>query len=75
MKENILQTGALRAYLAKTLSLIEFGDIDIAKAAQITKMAAQINESIYAEMKVAQVRTAAGLPPFEMGAMPLGISQ
>lgn len=69
---QITETGELRRFLANSLLGIKNGDLDIAKAAQITKMAAQINESLYAEVKVAAVQKAAGKEAAELGKLRLG---
>lgn len=59
MTKEIETTGDLRDFLSKMLVGIKNGDIDVSKAAQITKMAAQINESFYSEVKVTQTLDAA----------------
>lgn len=52
---TIATTGQLRSFLAQTIEDVKSGSIDLDKAARITKLAAQINESFYAEVKIAQV--------------------
>jgi len=49
---------------------VKNGDIDLDKARNITKLAGQINESFYAEVKVAKARAEAG--EFGLGAMKIG---
>lgn len=61
----------MREFLADMMLGIKNGHIDIDKASRITKMAGQINESLYAETKVAQVRKAAGQEMGVLGSMPL----
>jgi hypothetical protein len=53
---------------------VKDGDISIDKASRITKLAGQINESLYAEVKVAKVRLEAGIVMGELGAMRVGVS-
>lgn len=70
-ERQIQTSGDLRAFLSNALLGIRNGDIDIHKASQITKMAAQINESIYSEIKAGVVLAAAGKTVAEFGNMPL----
>ena len=53
---KIKTTGDLRKYLLSTITLVGNGIIDTDKARNITKLAAQINESLYAEVKVAKTK-------------------
>ena len=70
---GIKTTGQLRQFLADMLVGIKNGHTDIAKASQITKMAAQINESVYSEIKTARVRKELGdASAVPMGALELG---
>lgn len=69
--KRIKTTGGMREFLADMMLGIKNGHIDIDKASRITKMAGQINESLYAETKVAQVRKAAGQEMGVLGSMPL----
>ena len=56
MGGKIKTTGELRDFLSDMLLGIKNGDLDPEKARNITKMAGQINESFYAEIKVAKTR-------------------
>jgi len=49
--------------------------LDLDKASRITKLAGQINESFYAEVKVAQVRVAAGELMPALGSMSVGSNE
>lgn len=51
---------------------IKNGDIEINKATQITKMAEQITNSLYSEMKMQQLQLQAGQKHYLIGALPLG---
>lgn len=48
---QIQNTADLRKFLCASLIGIKNGDLDIAKASQITKMSEQIIGSLYVEMK------------------------
>lgn len=64
---KIETTGQLRRFLADMLVGIKNGHVEPDKASRMTKMAAQINESIYSELKAAKVRIEAGEQVAEMG--------
>lgn len=55
-KLNLQTTGKLRSFLVDKLPMIADGSLSVERAAQITKMAAQINESFYSEIKIAEVQ-------------------
>lgn len=69
---TISTTGELRQFLANMLVGIKNGDLAVDRASQITKMAGQINESFYSEVKVATVRKLAGDTDTKLGAMKIG---
>jgi len=61
MKEKSIQTtGELREFLLDTMIEVRFGNLDLDKAARLTKLATQVNESIYAEIKASKLRAEAG---------------
>ena len=60
-------TGQLRKLLADVIEQVRAGDIGLDEASRITKLAAQVNESFYSEMKVAQVMQACGEAASELG--------
>lgn len=68
---KIKNTGELREFLSNMLMGIKEGVIDGEKARNMTKMAAQINESFYAKIKIAKVRMEAGQALAELGSLPL----
>ncbi len=57
---KIQNVGQLREFLSNAILAVKNGDMNVQSASQIQKLAAQINESFYAEIKVAQVRRALG---------------
>jgi len=64
---EIKTTGDVRRRLISLMSEIEKGEIELDKATSITKVAAQVNESIYAEIKVARLQLDAGKQKSEFG--------
>lgn len=72
MSGKIKTTGELRDFLANMMIGVKNGDIDLDKASRITKLAGQINESFYAEIKVAKIRAEAGEELIDLGAMVVG---
>lgn len=69
---QIRTTGQLRQFLADTLLSVKNGQMDPDKARNIIKIAAQINESIYSEIKTARVMDELGKPPADMGNLKIG---
>lgn len=69
MKHKIGTTGELREFLVNMMVGVKDGDIDIARAQQIGKLAAQVTESFYAELKTAQVQTSLGKTAVELGSL------
>ena len=49
-------TGDLRKFLCNSISSVANGTMDIAKAREVTKLAGQVNESFYSEVKVARLQ-------------------
>ena len=70
--KRILTTGNLRDFLAQTLIDVKEGSLELDKASRITKLAAQINENLYAEVKVAKIRLQMGDASTALGALPIG---
>lgn len=64
---KITTAGELREYLSQTIAGVGNGTINTDKARDITKLAAQINESFYSEIKVAKVVTELGNVANRMG--------
>lgn len=75
MSGKIKTTGELRDFLATMMIGVKNGDLDLDKARNITKLASQINESFYAEIKVAKVRAEAGVVMSGLGDMSIGCSE
>jgi hypothetical protein len=69
---KIKTTGQLRQFLADALLAVKNGQMDQDKARNITKIAAQINESIYSEIKTARILSELGREAAEMGALNVG---
>jgi hypothetical protein len=72
MNAKIKTTGDLREFLAKAMVDVQSGELNLDKAARITKLAGQINESFYAEVKVAKTRTEAGSVMPNLGELTIG---
>ncbi len=72
MSKKLETTGQLREYLASVMQAVQSGEVEITQAAQITKLAGQINESFYAEVKIAKVRAEANKEMSDLGALRIG---
>lgn len=72
MSTQIKTTGQLREFLVNMLIGVKNGDLDESKARNITKMAAQINESFYSEIKIAKIQLDAGKSAEELGKLRIG---
>ena len=71
--ENKIETaGQLRSFLSDMMIGVKNGHLAPDKAGQITKMAAQINESLYAELKAARVFNELKRQVPDFGKLPLG---
>jgi hypothetical protein len=53
---KITTTGELREFLCSSINSVANGTMDIPKAREVTKLAGQVNESFYAEVKVARLK-------------------
>lgn len=53
---KITTTGDLREFLCSMINGVANGTVDPEKARNITKLAAQVNESFYAEVKVMKTK-------------------
>jgi hypothetical protein len=62
-------TGELRDFLATMMVGVKNGHIEADDARNITKLAAQINESFYSEIKIARVQMEAGKQMAELGSL------
>lgn len=69
MNAKIKTTGELREFISNMMMGVKNGDLDTNKANSITKMAAQINESFYAEIKIAKIKLEAGQKLSDLGSL------
>ena len=60
-------TGDLREFLCSVINGVSNGTFDLAKAKEVGKLSAQINESFYAEVKVAKTQIDLGREAAELG--------
>jgi hypothetical protein len=72
MNGKIQTTGEMRNFLSEMMIGVKNGTLDLDKASRITKLAGQINESFYAEIKVAKIRAEAGENMPKFGQMTVG---
>lgn len=71
-ESSISTTGAVRAFLAKTMEDLKAGKIDANSAREITKAAGQIHKSMEAEVKVMKATLDSGNIPAKFGNLELG---
>lgn len=71
MANSIKTSGQLREFLVNMLVGVKDGLVESDKARNITKMAAQINESFYSEIKIAKVQLEAGNKIASLGSLPI----
>jgi len=69
---KITNTGELREFLCSAINSVANGTFDVNKAKEVTKIAAQINESLYAEVKVAKTQIELGNEAAKFGDLVLG---
>lgn len=69
----IKTTGDLREFLVNMMVGVKNGDLDIQEANSINKLAAQVNESFYSEIKIAKISAESGQQVVELGQ--LGINK
>ncbi len=69
---HIRTTGDLRTFLASMLVSVKGGEMDLDAARTMVKVAAQINESFYSEIKAAQVSIEGGSKAEQLGDLPIG---
>lgn len=68
---RITTTGQLRQFLADSILAVKDGSIKVAEALAIKKMAEEVNESLYAEVKVARLQKDLEMQVSEFGKLPL----
>lgn len=64
---KITNTGQLREFLCGCINGVANGTFDAAKARDVTKLAAQVNESFYSEARVAKTQVELGREAAELG--------
>lgn len=69
---KIKKSGDLRQFLADSIMAVKNGHMDLHKAREITKLAAQINESFYSEIKIAKTAKELGQVAVGMGELKIG---
>jgi hypothetical protein len=74
MKKQIATTGELRDFLVTMMVGVKDGIVPIEKASSITKLAGQINESIYAEIKASRLKMDIGIEADKLGNMGIGFN-
>lgn len=71
MAKTIKTTGQLREFLANMMIGVKDGLVEPDRAHKITKMAAQINESFYSEIKIQKIQLETKQEPKLLGELPL----
>lgn len=71
MSKKISTTGQLREFLTNMLVDVAQGRCDLEKARNATKIAAQINESFYSEIKIAKVMIEGQRAVADLGELPI----
>jgi hypothetical protein len=71
--KTIRTTGQLREFLVSMIIGVKDGDLDLEKARNITKLAAQVNESFYSEVKIAKCAVELGGVASELGMLPINL--
>lgn len=72
---KITTTGDLREFLCAAINGVGNGTMDTDKARNITKLAAQVTENLYAEAKIAKLQTELGAHVSGLGDLSLGKSK
>jgi len=63
--------GDLRKFLCNSINSVANGTMDIAKAREVTKLAGQVNESFYSEVKVARLQIDMKKEVHKLGSLPV----
>ena len=69
---KITTSGQLRDYLCSVINGVGNGTVDERKARSITKLAGQVNESLYSECRVMKLKTELDQGADSFGDLPLG---
>jgi hypothetical protein len=67
MSSKIRTTGQLRSFLLDAIERLDRGELAPDKAAQMAKLAGQVNTSMMVEVRVAIVNAEAGKPRADFG--------
>lgn len=71
MATVIRTTGELREFLVQAIIDVRAGTLDPEKAKNITRLASQVNDSFFSEIKCALVRKSLGQQNTEIGDLPI----
>ncbi len=69
---KIVTSGDLREFLCGAINMVANGTLDVEKARNITKMAAQVTENLYAEAKITKLKIEMGAEVGKLGTLALG---
>lgn len=69
---KITNTGELRTFLCSAINNVANGTFDVQKAKEVIKLSAQVNESLYAEVKVSRIQLELGREVNKFGSLQLG---
>ncbi len=72
MAAKLKTTGQLREFLVDMAIGVKNGIVDLDKASRVTKLAQQINESFYSEIKIARIQREAGIDAADLGELRIG---
>lgn len=61
----------LRKFLCSSITSVANGTMDISKAREVTKLAGQVNESFYSEVKVARLQIDLKEESDKLGSLPV----
>lgn len=67
MATAIKTTGELREFLVNAMLGLKNGQMEIGVAQGVMKLASQVNESFYSEIKIARFKIDAGLKSADLG--------
>jgi hypothetical protein len=71
VKSSIKNSGDLRAFLCNAMVDVRNGTLEVDKASVIQKLATQVNENMYAEVKVSKMLADAERGHYVLGQLPL----
>lgn len=68
---KITSSGELREFLCSCINNVANGTMDANKARDVTKLAGQVHESLYSEVRVAKTQIELGAEAAKFGTLPL----